>query len=285
MQYLISGVTIGSIYAIVALGFVTIHNVTGIINFAQGEFVMLGGMVGFWLLAALHLPMPVAFVLTVAVTSLVGVLLDQLALRPAKKPTVLSLIIITIGASIFLRGFSGNLWGKDAVSLPPFSGDTPLLVFGATVLPQALWVLGITVVVMLALSLFFSRTIPGKAIRACAINRQAARIVGIDVRKMSMVSFGISGGLGAVGGLIIAPITLASYDMGAMLGLKGFAAAALGGLSSGTGAVAGGFALGIVESLGTGLISSAYKDAIALLVLFAILFLKPGGLIGDRSSD
>jgi branched-chain amino acid transport system permease protein len=246
LQYVLSGITIGSIYAIVALGFVTIHNVTGIINFAQGEFVMLGSMLAFWLLTTAHVPTIAAFALAVVITAAIGMLLDRLALRPARKPTVLSWIIITIGASILLRGIAGNVWGKDAVPLAPFSGDKPLALMGASVQPQALWVVGITIAMMIGLSLFFSYTLPGKAVMACAVNRQAARIVGIDVRRMSMVTFGISAALGAVGGITMAPITMASYDMGTMLGLKGFAAATLGGLSSGVGAVAGGFVLGII---------------------------------------
>jgi branched-chain amino acid transport system permease protein len=218
-------------------------------------------------------------------TTIVGVLLDQLALKRARRPTVLSLIIITVGASIFIRGLSGNAWGKDAVAMPSFSGDQPLALFGASIAPQALWVLGITVVVMVAVSLFFTFTIPGKALRACAVNRQGARIVGINVKQMATISFALSAALGAIGGIIIAPITLANYGMGTILGVKGFAAAALGGLTSGPGAVLGGFTLGILESLGTGFVSSAYKDAIALVVLFLVLFLRPSGLLGGGGEN
>jgi branched-chain amino acid transport system permease protein len=285
LQYLLSGITIGAIYAIVALGIVTIFNVTGIINFAQGEFVMLGGMVSYWLVAGLHLPMIVGFVLAIIVTTAVGLGVDSLALRPARKPTMLSLIIITIGASMFIRGIAGNLWGKDAVPMPPFSGDKPIGIFGASIQPQAFWVLGITVIIMIALTLFLTHTVPGKAVRACALNRQAARIVGIDVRKMSAMIFAISALMGAIGGIIVAPMTMASYDMGAMLELKGFAAAAMGGLTSGVGAVIGGLLLGVLESLGTGLVSSAYKDAIALVVMFLVLFLRPGGIMGQKGDS
>ncbi len=239
VQYLITGITLGSIYAIVALGFVTINNVTGIINLAQGEFVMLGAMISFWLWKVGGLPNILAFILAIIITTLVGILLDKLALKPARKPTVLSLIIITIGASIFLRGLSGNIFGKDAVSMPPFTGDTPITFLGASILPQALWVLGITLVVMALISIFFTFTIPGKALSACSVNQQGARIVGINVKQMSTLTFAISAALGAIGGIIITPITLASYSMGIMLGVKGFAAAALGGLTSGIGAVIG----------------------------------------------
>ncbi|MHB1414644.1 MAG: branched-chain amino acid ABC transporter permease [Chloroflexota bacterium] len=276
-QFLVSGVTLGAIYAIVALGFTIIYNVTGIINFAQGEFVMLGGMLSFWLYGPVGLPLVMAFVIAIAVTALAGLALDRLAIRPARNAPVVSLIIITIGASIFIRGLGGHLWGKDAVPLPAFSGEMPIHLGGATVLPQTIWVLGTTLAAMLLFHLVLTRTMLGKALRACAVNRRGAAIVGIDARVMSTVSFALSAGLGAVGGIVIAPLTMTSYDVGTMLGLKGFAAAALGGFESQLGAVAGGLALGVLEALGAGYISSAYKDAIALGVLFIALFARAWG--------
>ena len=283
LQYLASGITLGSIYAIVGLGFTIIYSVTGIINFAQGEFVMLGGMLAFLFLSALKLPLALSFILAVLIVALVGILLERLAIRSARPASggVISLIIITIGASIFIRGIAGQLWGKDAVPIPPFSGDAPLPLFGAAILPQSLWIIGITLMVMVALHLFFAYTVLGKALRACAINRQAASLVGIDTRIMSLISFALSAALGAMGGIIIAPITLTSYDVGVMLGLKGFVAAALGGFSSQLGTVVGGITLGVLESMGAGLISSAYKDAIALVVLFLVLFARSGWRRGD----
>lgn len=271
IQYLVSGLTLGSVYALVAIGFTIIFNVTGIINFAQGEFVMLGGMVSFWLLHGAALPAPVAFLVAILATVAMGYLLERCAIRPAKDPSVLTLIIVTIGASILIRGLAGQLWGKDAVPLPPFSGDTPLRLGSATITPQNLWVIGTMLATMLILKGLLEYTMIGKALRACAINRRAAGLLGIDTRAMSLASFSLSAGLGALAGIVIAPITLTSYDIGTMLGLKGFAAAALGGFSSQFGAVAGGLFLGVAESLGAAFISSAYKDAIALIVLFLVL--------------
>ena len=281
VQYLVSGVTLGSIYAIVGLGFTIIYSVTGIINFAQGEFVMLGGMMAFLLLNTLKLPLALSVILSVLGVALVGFLLDRFAIRPARQASVISLIIITIGASIFIRGVAGQVWGKDAVPIPPFSGDAPLHMLGASVLPQSLWIVGLTIMVMLALHLFFTHTMLGKALRACAVNRRAASLMGIDARTMSLISFSLSAGLGALGGIIIAPMTLTSYDVGVMLGLKGFVAAALGGFSSQLATVVGGIGLGVLESLGAGLISSAYKDAIALMVLFLVLFARSGWRGGE----
>lgn len=279
LQYLLTGVTVGSIYAIIALGFVVIFNVTGIINFAQGEFVMLGAMI----MVSLHrgnLPMAVSFVITVLLTTLIGAVLQKVAIAPARGASVVALIIITIGASITIRGIALMVWGPDPFSLPAFSGDKPIALAGAAIVPQTLWVLGATAVVLAALYVFFEYTLLGKAVRACAINSYAARLMGISPGTMALLSFALSAGLGAIGGVVIAPTTLATYDMGAMLALKGFVAAIIGGMSSTPGVVAGGFLLGVLEALGAGLISSGYKDAIAFIVLFLVLFLRPSGLFG-----
>jgi branched-chain amino acid transport system permease protein len=270
----VSGITLGSVYALVALGFTIIHRVTGIINFAQGEFVMLGGMVAFFMLSDVGLPLWVACLMAVIIVTIVGLLLQRLAIRPAKNASVVTLIIITIGASIFLRGVAGQVFGKEAVPLPAFSGEQPIVAGGAAIQPQSLWVIGSTIVFMLLFQLALTRTPLGKALSASAISKRAASIVGINVQTMSLISFGVAAALGAIGGIMIAPIALTSYDSGVMLGLKGFIAAAMGGLSSPVGAVAGGFGLGILESLGAAYISSAYKDAIALLIFFIILLVR-----------
>jgi len=283
VQYLLSGLTLGSVYAIVGLGFTIIFSVTGIINFAQGEFVMLGGMLSFWLMAALHLPVLASFVLAVLAVALAGMALERLAIRPARNAPVVSLIIITIGASILIRGLAGQVWGKDAVILPAFSGEAPIGLLGAAVAPQSLWVIGVGAAAMLCLHLLLTQTMLGKALRACAINRQAASLVGINPQAMSLLSFALSAGLGAIGGIVISPLTMSSYDAGTMLGVKGFAAAAVGGFGSQLGAVAGGLILGVLEALGAGYVSSDYKDAIALLVLFVVLFIRAGGAAGERA--
>ena len=271
VQYMVSGVTLGSVYALVAIGFTIIFNVTGIINFAQGEFVMLGGMVSYWLIHFCSLPAIAVFPLAVLAAVAVGYLLERCAIRPAKNPSVLTLIIITVGASILIRGLAGLFWGKDAVPIPAFTGDAPLRLGSASITPQSLWVVATTIAATLILKIALEYTMIGKALRACAINRRAAGLLGIDTATMSLASFSISAGLGALGGIVIAPITLTSYDVGTMLGLKGFAAAALGGFGSQLGAVYGGLFLGIAESLGAAFISSSYKDAIALVVLFLVL--------------
>ncbi len=275
-QYLVSGLTQGSIYAIVGLGFTIIYSVTGIINFAQGEFVMLGGMLAYTLLAFFKLPVPLAFVLAILLVAGAGYLLNRLAIRPARHASVLSLIIVTIGASVFIRGIAGQAWGKDPFPIPAFSGEEAIPIAGAMVLPQSLWIMGTALAITAVLHVFMGYTMLGKALRACAVNRRAAALVGIDAQTMSMISFSLSGALGAVGGIIIAPVSMTSYDVGLMLGLKGFVAAALGGFTSLIATVVGGIVLGVAEALGAGLISSAYKDAIAIAILFLALFFRAG---------
>lgn len=283
-QYLVSGLTVGATYGLTALGFTMIFNTTGIINFAQGEFVMLGGMLSVVLHKA-GAPLPAAMLLAVLATAAIGAVIERVLIRPVRKASPVNLIIITIGVSILVRGAVMLLWGKDTFALPSFSGSAPLAVLGAAVQPQSLWVLAITLIILAGLKLFFSRSIQGKAMLACACERKAAALMGISVERMAMLSFALSGFLGAAGGAILTPITLTSYDVGMMLGLKGFAACILGGLGNPFGAAAGGLLIGVLESFGAGYVSSAYKDAFAFVVLLLLLFVKPTGLFGGPTSD
>lgn len=277
-QLLVTGLTLGSIYALVALGFVAIYTVTGIINFAQGEFVMLGALSAVTLTRA-GLPLAVAAVAAVALTALVGGALHALAIRPARHASIIALIIITIGASIAIRGGALLRWGTDPYPLPAFTPGPPVPLGNVLVTRQSLWVMGIGLLVLGLLFLFFNRTMLGRALRASAINPLAARLMGISPARMGLLAFTLSAALGAIGGVAVAPITYATYDMGLMLGLKGFVAAILGGFTSFPGAVIGALLLGILESLGAG-VSSAYKDAVAFVILLAVLLLRPSGLLG-----
>jgi branched-chain amino acid transport system permease protein len=284
-QFIVSGLTTGSIYALIALGFCIIHNATGIVNFTQVDFVTLGGLMMYTFLTGLGLPLFAAFPLAVLVVTVVGAMVELLAIRPAKSRAVIILIFITIGVSILMRGTFKILWGKNQMALPHFSGESPLIVFGAAVLPQSIWILLITGFVVLFLHYFFKRTRVGKAMRATSFNPRAAALMGVNVNRMILFSFALSGALGAVAGIIIVPITTLSYDIGVMLGLKGFAAAVLGGYGNSMGAVLGGLILGVMESLGAGLISSTYKDVIAFALLVAVLFVKPSGLLGHGDKE
>ena len=285
LQYTLSGITIGSIYALVAIGFNIIYNATGIINLAQGDFVMLGGMLAVYLHNTLHLHLVLAGPAAALIVAIIGILFERFAIHPLKHPSVITLIIITIAASILFKGGAMFIWGKDAFVLPSFSGDEPIHFFGATILPQTLWILGTLLFVFAALMFFFRFTIVGKAMKACAYNRQAAKIVGINVNRMVLISFGLSAFIGGIAGVIVTPIALVSYDRGALLGLKGFGTAVFGGLGNMGGAVAAGLIIGLLEAYTAGLISSGYKDAAALVILLIVLFFKPGGIFGRREEQ
>ncbi|HTP64231.1 MAG TPA: branched-chain amino acid ABC transporter permease [Geobacteraceae bacterium] len=284
-QYLLSGLSTGAIYALIGFGFAIIYNTTGIINFAQGEFVMLGGMTTVYLISSLKIPLALAVLMAIPLVTVCGAIFERLAIRPLRKPSPLNLVIITIGGSILIRGLVMLFWGKDTHSMPSFSGSEPLNLAGATILPQHIWIFAVTLLIIIGNKIFFSCSITGKAMRACACNRTAASLVGIDVRRMVLLSFVISSAMGSMAGIIIAPLTMTSYDVGIMLGLKGFCAAIIGGMSSGVGTVFGGLLLGILESLGAGLISSGYKDAIAFIILLLILFIRPQGLFRKAETE
>jgi branched-chain amino acid transport system permease protein len=279
-QYVVSGLTTGSIYALIALGFCIIHNSIGIVNFTQVDFVSLGGLVMYTFLVGMGLPLVPAFFLAVAAVTCVGGLVERLAIRPAKSKAVIVLIFITIGVSIFMRGVFKVIWGKNQMALPPFSGESPIILLKAAILPQSLWIFAITVAVVILLRFFFNKTRTGKAMRAASFNPKAAALMGINVNRMVLLSFALSGALGAVAGIMIAPITTLSYSIGVMLGLKGFSAAILGGYGNSLGAVLGGLLLGVLEAVGAGVVSSAYKDVFAFAILLLVLFMKPSGLLG-----
>lgn len=284
LQFCVSGLTVGAVYALVALGFTIIYNASDVVNFAQGEFVMIGGMTTVFATAA-GVPLPLAVIGAILVAMVVGLLLHRLAIEPARGASPVTLIIITIGASIFLRGLAQVVFDKQFHSLPAFSGDTPIRFGGAAILPQSFWVLGGAAVIVVLLWAFFNRTLIGKAVLATAANRLAARLVGINTSFVVGLSFVMSAAIGAIAGILVTPITLTSYDVGMLLALKGFAAAMLGGMGNPLGAVVGGLAVGLLEALGAGYISSTYKDAIAFIVILVVLFALPGGLFGKASVE
>lgn len=284
LQFLFSGITVGAAYALAALGFTIIYNTSGVINFAQGEFIMLGGMLSAAALA-FGLPLYLAIALAVIATGLVGLVVEKLVIEPAKNTDVIGLIIITIGASLAIRGCVQVWLGKGNHTLPSFSGDAPLKILNASLLPQSLWVLGVSFLIVLLLSWFFGKTVMGKSMLATSYNKLAAQLMGINTKFILFLSFGLSAILGAIGGAILAPITFTSYDVGIMLGLKGFVAAVLGGMGSGAAVVAGGLILGIAEAMAAGYISSSYKDAVPFLLILLILFFRPNGLFSANSSE
>lgn len=284
LQFVMAGLAVGTVYGLVGLGFSVIYNATDVINFAQGEFVMLGGMAAVSLLG-LGVPLPLAILIAILAVTIVGGLIEKVAIEPAAGSSVITLIIITIGLSILLRGVAQAIWGTDFHAIPAFSGTEPIIVYGVRIVPQALWVLGVSAILVLLLWLFFSRSRVGTAMRALSDNRVAAQVVGIDVKTIVVLSFALSAAIGAAAGILTAPLTLTAYDVGTMLGLKGFSAAILGGMGNPFGAMLGGLMLGLIETFAAGYISSAYKDAAAFLVILAVLLVRPTGLFGAAAAQ
>jgi branched-chain amino acid transport system permease protein len=280
-QILISGVTLGAVYALIAIGFTIVFATKRIINFAHGEFVMLGGVLAVYFSQTLHLPMTVALLLTLASVGIAAALLFLWVLdRQSDDP--LSQIMITLGLAIAIKGVVQLVIGKGTMFLPPLSEETHWSAFGLFVNPQAFWIVCALVLFAIALGLAFRLTWLGLSMRAVALNPYAAVLMGVVPRWVGASAFMIAGIFGAAAGALLAPIASASYDNGLFLGLKGFGAAVLGGIGSPLGAVVGGLVLGVTEAVSAGYISSSYKDAITLSLLLLVLMLFPQGLLGGR---
>ena len=204
-QYLVTGLTIGSMYGLIGLGIVLVHNASHVVNFAQGDLQMLGGMSAVALLS-IGLPLPVALLGGVLAGGLAGLLMFKFTIEPAGEAGPLALVIITLGVGLVLRGAAELVWGQGFYSLPTFSGNEVIRLGGVTIVPQSLWVIGMTAVVLILLAYFFTRSLTGKAILATSLDRDAATLMGINTRRMQLVTFGLAGLLGAVAGVLIAPI-------------------------------------------------------------------------------
>jgi branched-chain amino acid transport system permease protein len=284
LQYLFAGITVGSIYAFVAIGYNIIYSATGIINFAQGEFVMLGGMLAYSFSRVLSLGSSI--LLAVAITAGIGGLMELIFIRRMKNGSVLGMIVVTIGLSILIREAAFYIWDEQIRALRFFTGNeiSSLNILGARISPQVLWVLMATLVVTAGLFLFLRFTLTGQALRACSENLRAARLCGIRTDRMVSLAFMVSAGIGALGGCVVSPLTQTHYAMGTDLALKGFTVAILGGLGNPLSAVAAGLLLGVIESFSISLMPMAFKDVISIAILLVILVLKPGGLFGSRQT-
>jgi len=280
--FLLSGVTVGFIYALVGIGFTVIYNSSGIINFSQGEFVMAGGMSTVFLLKA-GIPLGVSFILAIMITSIIGIVLYKL-ISYSKESSQISLIILTLGFAIFLRGLAEVIFDKELHTMPSFVGNGSFDIFGATLSYQSILIMVVSIVIVVFLYFFFKKTKTGQAMMATSINADSARLMGINIKKILMINFALSATIAAIGGVLLTPITSTNYEVGIMLGLKGFAAAIIGGLGNPFGAVAGGLVLGILESFVAGYVSSEYKDAVAFVVMLGILFFMPGGIFGNTKA-
>lgn len=284
LQLLFAGISTGSIYALVAVGFNVIFKSTDAINFSQGEWVMMGGMIAATAVAVVQFPIWMACLVAVLAVAIIGGISERLTVYPMRRPTPILITLVTIGLAICSKSLVMLVIGKLPTGYPSFTGEKPIHIGGASIHPQTFWIIGIAAAFMLGAHFFFERTTLGKAMRAAAADRQAASLCGISAKRATMYAFIIAAAAGAIAGVIITPLTFMVYDNGTMLGFKGFSAAILGGLGNLYGAIVGGLTLGIIESLGGGYISSQYKDAIAFLVLLFFLFARPSGLIGRRDS-
>lgn len=282
-QYLINGLGSSCVYIMMAVGFSLVYASTGIINFAQGEFAAIGALAAYTFSTGLGLPLPLAVASAVLVAGALGVLLERGVIRPLQGKGVLTAIIATIGASIFMKAGARILWPEEAYKVPEFTKGQYNLP-GVSFNSQLIWMIVLTATSIAGVYLLMNGTKLGKGLRACAINPEAAKLVGINISLMSMAAFGIAGLLGGMAGLISAPF--ANYGMGLYLGIKGFTAAIIGGLGDIYGSVLGGLTVGLSEEVIAGFlsvvlgISSGYKDAVAVILLVVVLLFRPQGLVG-----
>lgn len=283
VQLILSGLALGGIYALIAVGFVTIFKVSGLINFAQGDFAMVGAL-SLAVFLSYGFPLWAGLLGAVLVSAVIGGGAQRLILDRLRDHSETVQIILTIGLSIVFQAVGQLVMGSQPRPVPSFVPGEPVRLLGSAVPRQDLVILVAVAVLLVLLFFFFEKSFAGAALRAVMMNRESARLLGISVRTMATFSFVIGAAVAGLAGTIIAPVTLVSYDMGMILGLKGFVAAVVGGLSDVRGAVAGAFLLGILESAGAGLVSSAYKDALAFVILILILLWRPMGLFG-RSAD
>jgi branched-chain amino acid transport system permease protein len=280
IQFFFSGIANGGTYILIALGFNIVYNATGIVNLAQGEFSVFGALLMITLTVAWKVPAPIAFVMSVTAVAGIGLIFERAAIHPLKKPSVLIMVIITIGGSILLQGIAMFIWGKYPQNMAPFIDQPPLKIGGAIIKYDTLLVLCLTALVVTALYVFFERTLTGKAMRACSENREAAQLMGINADRIVMLSFVLAAALGAVAGIAYAPGASMEYNRGAYFSLRGFETAIIGGLGNSIGAVIAGLLLGLIESFSSGFISPTYKEAITLGLLLLVLFIRPSGILG-----
>lgn len=280
LQLTVAGLSFGAIYGLIAVGYVAIFTVSQVINLAQGEFAITGAMVAIATTAA-GVALPLALVAGIVGGGVLAIIVQRLVLAPIKKLTVLTSVILTLGASAVIKAVLLLSFGPSAHALPPLPGSD-LTVLGVTVRAQELWIFGATASIAVVLAWFYDRTLPGKALRACAHQPAAARLAGISVNGAAVVAFAIAGTTAALAGILSSPLHFTAWDSGLTLGLKGFVAAAIAGLVSVRAAIVGGLLLGEVESLVAGYIDSGYRDAVAFVVLIVVLILRPQGIFGRQ---
>lgn len=285
IQLLVTGITVGSIYSLIALGYVTIYKTSRIVNMAQGAFVMFGAFFAYSFLSEVGLPYWLAALLSIVCVVVLGVVMYLLVLRPLVKISLVSIILATLALSILFENLALLKWGGYGKSVPAFTGDKAIFIGKVAIFPQSLWVIGLMVLVLVGLYVLINLTRIGKQMTATANDPGAAGLSGVNTGRMILLAFAISAAIGALGGIAVTPINSTSYLSGGIYALSGFVAAILGGWGSSVGAVVGGLVLGIVQSLVTGLLPAGYQDAIAYLILILILYFRPGGILNQPSAE
>ncbi|HEX7075499.1 MAG TPA: branched-chain amino acid ABC transporter permease [Hyphomicrobiaceae bacterium] len=280
LALLISGLALGSIYALLGLSLVLVNKATDVVNFAQGEMAMFGAFIALSMMVSMKLPLMLVFVLAFPIGMLMGALIERIMIRPIRNAPHLNLLIVTIGLWFAFNSLAGLIWGYDPYRFPSLLPSEPVDVFGTRVFPASLGVIGIAIVIMAGLYYFFEHTREGTAMRAASMNPRSARLMGIKVTRVAMLSWALSSGLGTVSAMLIAPITFLDQQMMVPVVLKAFAGAILGGFSSLPGAVLGGVILGLSETLLGAYVSNAFKEAFAFLLIIAVLMIKPTGVLG-----
>jgi branched-chain amino acid transport system permease protein len=281
-QIVVSGLTVGAIYALIAIGFTIVFSTVRIVNFAHGEFVMAGGVLYAWLNIVHQIPVAVAIPLAIAGCVVLAWLSYELCLAGMNKDNHIAQVMVTLGLGITIKGLAEVVIGKDTQFPPPFTSGSPLAVGSVSISQQSIWIVGSLAVMLGLLWALLQKTRVGKGMRAVAINHYAAVLMGISPKRAAIIAFALAGLIGGLAGALLAPVASAHYDNGIFLGVKGFAAAILGGLGNPVGAVLGGLILGLTESLTAGYVSSVYKDAVSLVLLLVILLSRPQGLLGQR---
>lgn len=287
VQLVLSGLAVGSVYALVALGFVLIYTAVNVVNFAQGDFAMIGAyfMVSFVLGA--HLPWWIALIASVILVGVCGFVFQLGIYQPVRNRNrnFLSVMIATVGGSIFLQHLFLIIYGPLPFQLPTIFRQQAINIGGAYVFPQYLLIIAITAVMVALLHWFFEKTKLGKQMQATAQDPSTARLMGIRIAYMTGLTFALSTALGGLAGILIAPVYTVTFNMGSLIGLKAFSAAIVGGFSSIKGVIIGGLAIGLIETFGATYISGAYRDAYAFIVLVLFLIFRPYGLFGEKVSQ
>ena len=278
LQIFFSGSNLGSIYAALGLGFFVVYSVTRVLNLAQGEFVMLGGMltVSFY---TMGIPLAPSILLAVVITALAGAGLYRFIIYPARKSSGVTKVFLTLGFAFIIEGIALHIWGWEFKSLPAFFNTPSIQLWEATIFGQTPWVIGITLLMVIGLFLFFNRTIQGKALRACANEPLGAKMVGISIERMALFSLVMAASLGAVVGALITPLTMTSYSMGLPLTAKGALAAFVGGITRAEGVILGGFIYGMIEATTAGFIPGGYHSVIAPAILVLIFLCRRRGIL------